>query len=253
MTSWEETVDYRKTKPDLRQVCMYFCAVVPVLFLTGMLFYRSSAAAAAACLLSIPLYPGFCSFIAKRRKDALLEGFRDALYSISSSVSAGRQIPSAIDSAAKMSCETRGDDCDISAELLRISRGYEVNHADIGVMLEDLAVRSDINEIRLFSSAFRTCQLCGGDLEKVCLKSSALLLDKMSVNKEVQSMVKEKKIDIILLTAMPFAVLALLNLVSYNYVSVLYESTAGRVVMSICLLLMASALLLGLRITKIEL
>ena len=219
----------------------------------GLLFYRTAAAGFTACIAAFILLPEYSSLLAKKRRETLLEGFRDALYSISSSVSAGRQMPSAMDIAARSAAETKGEDSDIAVELMRISRNYELNHSDIGKLLEDFAQRSDIQEIKQFAQSFRICQLCGGDLEDVCLKSAALLLNKMAVSKEVRSLVAQKKLDIILLAVMPAAVLIFLNLFNYSYISVLYESTAGRVVMSLCLLLMVFALFWGLRITKVEL
>ena len=47
--------------------------------------------------------------------------------------------------------------------------------------------------------------------------------------------------------------IAMLNLLNYSYVAVLYETAAGRVVMTLCLLLIVSALLWGIKIPRIEL
>lgn len=250
---WERRVDYRHCRPDARQIAVYFACVLPLLFFTAFLFYRSVTAGLIACLAAFALLPEYYSFLAGKRRERLLSGFRDALYSISSSVSAGRQIPAALDIAARTAAETKGEESDIAFELLRISRNYELNHSDIGKQLEDFAQRSDIQEIKQFAQTLRICQLCGGDLEEVCLKSASMLLDRMSVARDVKALISQKKLDIILLAVMPAAVLIFLNLFNYGYISVLYESTIGRVVMSLCLLLMVFALLWGLRITRIEL
>ena len=52
---------------------------------------------------------------------------------------------------------------------------------------------------------------------------------------------------------MPVVILLGLNLLNYGYIAALYETAAGRVVMSLCLLLILCALLWGIRITKVEL
>ena len=87
----------------------------------------------------------------------------------------------------------------------------------------------------------------------MCLKTSALLIDKISVRDETRALISQKKLDVILLSVMPVAVLAGLNVLSYQYLAVLYETTGGRVVMSLCLMLITAALLWGIRITKTEL
>ena len=219
----------------------------------GLLFYRSALAGSIACLAAFPLERIYLSFLAGKRLEELLSGFRDALYSISGSVAAGRQMPSAIALAAESAGEARGQESDICRELNRISRDYAQSHSDIGVMLEDFGERSGIPEIRQFASSYRTCQQCGGDLEEVCLKSASLLLDKLGFRAETRSLISQKKLDVVLLTSMPPAILLMLNIIGYSYISVLYETAIGRVVMTICLLLIVCALLWGLRITKIEL
>ena len=217
-----------------------------------MLFYRSAAIGAVFCVASVPLEKIYASYLAEKRREKLLTGFKDALYSISGAVAAGRQMPYAIEFAASSAAETSGPDSDIYRELHSISSSYQKTHSDIGIGLEDLGRRSGLAEVKQFASSYRTCQICGGDLEDVCRKNAELLLSRMSFNTEIRSMIAQKKLDIVLLTGMPVAVLLLLNLTNYSYVAVLYETPAGRVVMSVCLLLIVFALLWGIKITKIE-
>ena len=106
--------------------------------------------------------------------------------------------------------------------------------------------------IKQFASAYTTCQLCGGDLEEVCRKSAALILDKMSLEDETRSLISQKKLDVILLTVMPLCILLFLNLANYSYIAVLYETASGRVVMTLCLLLILCALVWGIKIISIK-
>ena len=222
------------------------------MFALGLLFYRSAAAGAACCIASVFLKKLYTAHLANKRRLRLLSGFKDALYSISGSVAAGRQMPYAIQSAAEAACAAYGKSSDIARELGSISDSYARTHSDIGIMLEDLGNRSGLSEIKQFASSYRTCQKCGGDLEDVCRRNAELLLSRMSFNDEVRALAAQKKYDIILLAGMPLAVLFLLDLTNYSYVAVLYETTAGRVVMTLCLCLILSALLWGMKITKIE-
>ena len=230
----------------------YYAACCAVFFAAGLLFYRSFAAGAVFCLASVPLEKLYASHAAKKRREKLLTGFKDALYSISGAVAAGRQMPYAIGFAASSAAETAGPESDIYRELKSISDSYTRTHSDIGSQLEDLGRRSGLSEIKQFASSYRTCQVCGGDLEEVCRKNAELLLSRMGFAEEIRSMIAQKKLDVILLTGMPVAVLLLLNLTNYSYVAVLYETVPGRVVMTLCLILIISALLWGIKITNIE-
>ena len=232
---------------------MYYAASCACLFLLGLLFYRSAYAGLAACLASFPLERIYQSIAAEKRRETLLRGFKDALYTMSGAVAAGRQMPSALALAGKSAEESFGSSSDIAAELAYIADRYESTHADIGVMLEDLGRRSGVPEIKQFASAYSACQRCGGDIEDVCLKTAELLLGRISVRDEAKALISQKKLDVLLLSIMPVAVLAGLNVLGYSYLSVMYETTAGRVVMSLCLLLIICALLWGIRITRIDL
>ena len=251
--SGEKLTDYSVYRLSLQQAVRYFSVCAAAACVLGLLFYRSLIACAAVFLLSVPLQKTYEDFLAEKRRKKLLSGFMDVLYSVSGAAAAGRQMPSALELAAGALKKSCGEDSDIFKEIDLICRRYRQTHADIGSMLSSFGRRSGVREIAQFASAYRTCQLCGGDLEDVCRKSAQLLIDRISFAEETKSLISQKKIDVVLLTAMPLAVLALLDLLNYSYVAVLYETAAGRVVMTLCLLLIVSALLWGIKITKIEL
>ena len=171
---------------------------------------------------------------------------------MSGAVAAGRQMPSAVAMAAR-SAQESGGTSDIASELAYIAERYESTHEDIGVLLEDLGRRSGVPEIKQFASAYAACQRCGGDVEEVCLKTAELLIGRIGVRDEAKALISQKKLDVMLLSIMPVAVLAALNVLGYSYLAVLYETTAGRVVMSLCLALIIGAMLWGIKITRIEL
>ncbi len=245
--------DYRRYEPGKKERQMFYACSCAALFSTGMLFYRNVLPALCFCLLSIPLEGRYTEYMAARRRNRLTEGFRDALYSISSSVASGRQLPSALEDAAAQLALSWGEDSDIYREFSRICLEYKTLNGDPDAMIEDLALRSASDEIRLFASACRICRQNGGDLEDVSVKTADLLLDKLSFDSELKTMLAEKKLDILLLGSMPFIVLIFLNLSSYSYIRLLYECAAGRLIMTLSLLCICAALVWSLKITDIGL
>ena len=249
----EGLTDYSRYRLTAKQTAGYFAVCAAVSCVLGLLFYRSLAACAAVFILSVPLKKLYEAWLAEKRRGGLLSGFMDVLYSISGAAAAGRQMPSAMEFAAESMKKSHGTESDIFREIDLICRRYRQTHADMGTMLGSLGRRSGVREIAQFASAYRTCQLCGGDLEEVCRRSAQLLIDRISFAEETRMLISQKKTDVLLLTGMPLAVLAMLNLLNYSYVAVLYETAAGRVVMTLCLLLIVCALLWGIKITRIEL
>lgn len=241
---------YRLSNKEKKQ---YYIASCLVLAAIGVLFYRSIIAAALCCIASRPLEKYYALMMAGRRREKLLEGFRDVLYCISSSVAAGRQMPYALQEAEKEMAVSYGAEADITAELHRINGVYRDAHGDPAELLTDFAERSHLEEIKQFAKSYTICRRSGGNLEDVCLKSCNLLLDKISFKNEVKSLIAQKKLDIGMLVSLPVIILVFLNLVSYEYISILYTTAAGRAIMTLCILAIGGALYWSLKITDIKL
>lgn len=245
--------DYSCYKPDRAERIRYFLAACPLLMLLGLLFYRSFAAAVLCALASFPMERFYIQNRAQHRRRMLQEGFRDALYTLSASFAAGRSMPAALEDAAMQSEASYGVDADITRELRSIVESYHSVHGDAAEMLTDLGRRSGLAEIALFASSYSICRMCGGDLEDVCMKSAALLLDKLAFRSETESMMAQKKLDILLLLSLPLLMLAFLNLTAFSYIAVLYTTAAGRLLMTGCLAVMGGAVFWSIRMIELEL
>ena len=245
--------DYSCYKAGKQERARYYVGVCPLLALLGILFYRSVLMAAVCACLAFPCERFYTAWQVRRRKNALQEAFRDALYSLSASVAAGRSMPAALADAASASEASYGPDADITRELRSIVETYRSVHGDAAQLLTDLGRRSGIPEIGQFASSYSICRLCGGDLDAVCMRSAGLLLDRLSFRKETESLMAQKRLDILLLVSLPLLMLAFLNLVSFDYISVLYDTLTGRIVMTLCLLAMGGAVWWSIRIIDIEL
>ena len=239
--------NYNEYVPGINELMLYFGVSSCLLFSAAYLFYRNFVISLFCIVFSLPLLRLYLTFKTSRQKELLLDSFRDVLYSLSASVAAGRQMPMALEDSC---IGLKGD---VKDEILAIVTVYNEAHADIGLMLEDLGRRSGLEEIRQFADSYMICKKCGADLESVCLKSASLLLDRIEYGNEVKTLVAQKRLDIALLTAMPVAVLLILNLIAFSYIRVLYETAAGRLVMTLCLLLIVSALIWALKITDLKL
>ena len=246
-------IDYSVYVPDRPERVRYFLSICPALMLLGLLFYRSFPAACLFAVLSVPAERFYLQYRVRKRRQALQEGFRDALYTLSASVAAGRSMPAALADAASASEASYGPDANITRELQRIVDVYRSVHGDAAQLLTDLGQRSGLAEILQFASSYSICRMCGGDLEEVCMKSAGLLLDKLAFRSETQSLIAQKKLDILLLLCLPLLMLGFLNLAAYSYIEILYTTAAGRLLMTACLAAMGGAVFWSVRIIDIEL
>ena len=241
---------YRLSREE--RVRFYLCAC-PLLALLGLLFYRSAVISLACAAAARAGERFYADYLAGKRRSRLQEGFRDALYSISASVAAGRSMPAALGDAAAQSETAYGPDADITRELRSIVDVYHTVHGDAAALLTDLGRRSHISEIAQFASSYSICRLCGGDLEDVCMKSAGILLDKMAFRSEAESLMAQKKLDILFLVSLPVLMLAFLNVAAFDYISALYRTLSGRAVMTACFAAIGGALFWSIKIVDIEL
>lgn len=265
-------MDYNVYVMSPAEKLKFYLILASIYFILGFLFYRDVIVSAILCFLTIPSKGVYIDYKIKKQKEKLLEGFRDALYSISASIAAGRQMPQAIETAAAELQRGEGQRggapelaparnarggpdgpaAGVAAEFSAMATAYHQSHAEIGDLLSSFAARSGLSEIKQFADAYRVCKKCGGDLESVCLKSASLLLDKIDFQNEVKMLVSQKKLDIALLTAMPLCVLLFLNLCSYSYIELLYTTIIGRIIMTVSLALIVIALFWGMKITDLK-
>ena len=242
--------DYRVYKLNAKETMEYFLVSCAICFVLGMLFYDNAIIAAGLCIITPFFKSRFADYKCEKRKKGLLESFKDVLYSISASVAAGRQMPQAIADAAKQA-DLLGND--IAYELNHMVSVYNEAHGKIEDLLTDFGERSGIDEIKLFASSYRICKKSGGDVEDVCLKSAYLLIERIDYQSEVSAVLSEKKLDTILLMAMPPGILFFLEMSSYDYVALLYQGLEGRIIMTVSLFLMVLAGVWSLKIMKLDL
>lgn len=209
-----------------------------IVFIAAYLFYRSTAAALIFSLAGV-LAPRLQrkSLLARRRMRLTLQ-FKEALYSITSSLAAGRSVENAF--------VTTIDDLklmypDPTAEIItefeiirtRMAYGEPLEHA-----LLDFSSRARMDDISHFVDVFVTCKRSGGDLVEVIRRTSQTIGEKLDVQQEIAVMIAQKRYESRIMMAVPFVFLAFLGFAAPDYMAPLYSGT-GYV------LLTASLILLG--------
>ena len=144
------------------------------------------------------------------------------------------------------------EDAPIVMELSYIvKRIYEFREPEEEI-LKDFALRTSIDDISDFVDIYLTCRETGGDLVKVLTKASEVIMDKITIEKEINTITAQKRFEAKILTAIPFVVILFLQLVSPDYLSVLYQGIQGRFIMTLALAGIGISYLWSLRLTTIE-
>lgn len=242
------------TYPLSRRQLLIFCIIAAaVLGSCTYLFYNSLVISLIYCGLAYPASRYYSKYLAEKRRRELSYQFRDLLYAISSSISAGRRMREALTEAENSMKLIHGENACISLELkYMIDRMKESGETE-EVVLRDFALRSGVADIKSFSDIYSICKRTGGDMERVIRKTVAILLDRIELEREVHTFTAQKRMEFIILTAMPPFVLIFLRLTSGSYLEIMYETLAGRILMTMAFFFIGAAAVIGARITRISL
>lgn len=188
---------------------------------------------------------------AERKRAELKVQFKDCLLSVSGAMRAGYSVENAWREAEKDMEQQYGRESSIFQELRHMNSQVDCN-VPLEKLLENLAVRSHIEDIENFSGIFSYAKRSGGDFSAIIGSSVQQLRDKMELKEEIETAVAAKRMEQKVMNAVPLFILAFVNTASGEFLSVLYHNTAGAVIMSSCLAVYAGAYLWSEKIVDIE-
>lgn len=229
---------------------LFLCALG--LMAVAYLFYHSIFLSLLFSLLAYPCLPRYRSHLAEKRRKELKEQFRDVLYSVSASISTGRQMPEALQEAEQNMKVIFKEDALIVMELTYMVKRLKEYRESEEEILKEFAARTCIDDISDFVDIYLTCRETGGDLIKVLSKASEVIMDKITIEKEIRTITAQKQFEAKILTAIPFIIILFLQLVSPDYLSAMYEGIKGRMLMTMALCGIGFAYFWSMKLTKIE-
>ena len=245
--------DYSKYEMTEKEIILfYICGYCAIAF-TVYLFYHSVILSLLSGFLIRFMRSFYEEFKARRRMQELTIQFKDMLYCISASIASGRQMQEAIIEAEDNMSIMYSCDSPIMTELTYMRKCILENNESDKTLLEDFARRSRNEDINNFVQVYVTCRNMGGDMEKIISRTSTILTDKMNIEREIKAITAQKKLEGRIIALMPLAMLFSLNIVSGSYISPLYETVVGRLIMTGCLAASLYGVWLMEKISTIEL
>ena len=140
----------------------------------------------------------------------------------------------------------------INAELEQMSRRMKAGGESDREVLFDFAKRSGSEDARNFADVYYTCLTTGGDLVSVVNRTSEVILEKITIRREIETLMAQKKYEAKLLTAVPLLILLYLRFSSPDYLKMLYTTFAGFCVMAMALCALVAAFLWSGKIMDVE-
>jgi tight adherence protein B len=238
---------------SIREKLFYTAIAGIFIFALAFVFYRSVVISSLLTPLAL-LYPRIkTKEIIKRRKKELNIQFKDMLYSLASSVSAGKTIEHAFREALKdLSVLYPDPSAYIIMEIKRIISRLDMNET-LEHALAEFAQRACLEDVDSFVSVMNISKRSGGNIAEIIRNTSAIISDRIEVGQEIDMMLAERKFEQKVLNAVPVFMILLLSVSSPEYIYPVFSTVAGRLTMSVSILLISAAWFISSKVYDIKL
>ena len=119
-------------------------------------------------------------------------------------------------------------------------------------VLEDFSRRSGLKDIEDMVMVCRVCKKQGGNLQEALINCNNIIGDKISLEKELKTVMAQKKFEGRVVAIAPFLLMTFIKIISPGYVKPLIDVAAGRLLSTISLILIAAAWITRERVNSIE-
>lgn len=210
------------------------------LVVLSFVFYRSVF----VFLLLFPVgacYPIFMKKdLKKKRMEQLNLQFKDAILSVAASLRAGYSVENAFGISLDEVSRIHGKDSMISKEIRLLLQKNRMN-LTFEEALEDFAVRSGLEEVKSFSDVFLAARRNGGGLIKIIARTAEIIGEKIRVQEDIITATASRRMEQKIMSAIPALIVFYMELTSPGFFDILYITVAGRIIMTVCLLVYLGA------------
>ena len=171
------------------------------------------------------------TIIRNRRRKYMAE-FKDFLFMASTSIGSGRSMKDAIAESIPSLINIYGSKSILAGDLTKAHERMEKGGENDVSVLQDLSEASGLEDVHDFVTIYSICKTTGASLITALNKAAAVIMEKMSIDREIEELIKRKESEGLVIFAMPVLIILFLNLTSPDYISPLYETIPGRIIMT---------------------
>ncbi len=249
----DDLTNYNVYEMSMINKILYILLAGAILFGIGYIFYQDYIISGFLSLLAVKYPEMKTKSIIKKRKDKLLIQFRDLLHSLSSAVAAGKSLENAFKEALiDLKILYPEDDTDIIVELRLISVALELNQP-VSAIFQNFAERTGLDDIKDFANVLRLIDGKSSDVITVIMSSAKVINEKMEVKEEIETLLTSKKFEAKAMSLAPIALMGMLSYTSPDYMSPIFTTFAGRISVTIAVLIFVISYFLTNKIMNINL
>lgn len=170
----------------------------------------------------------------ERRKILLERQFKDAVFSIVSSLQAGVSFANAVKDAGDIITGIYGGDSMLAGLFQRMIWEQEMN-VPMDKILNELVQQCQLESVRKFADVVRITGRYGGNMPEILKELADAMESGMTVREELLSVTTAIRYESYAMDAVPVGIIWYINLTAPSFLKILYTSAGGRVFMMVCL------------------
>ncbi len=232
------------------------------LFENGIKFFGISCLAVFAfyknifmILMCIPvslIYPFFIkNKLIEKRKNKLLYEFKDFLRTLKSFLDASYSVENGFSLSINEMSMLHGKDSLFVNELIEMCKKIKMN-VPIEMIFKKFAQKTHVDEIIDFSEVLIIAKKNGGNVNKVIKNTMQIINDKIEIDTEIKTLTAEKQFEQSIMNILPFIIIIYMNITSSDFLSPLYKTFLGNIIMSVFLIVYILAIRISKKILDIE-
>ncbi|NBI27859.1 type II secretion system F family protein [Chengkuizengella marina] len=244
-------IDYTHFSLSKKQYILTLFIAGCVFFLITYVFFMNFIISFifAACALFIPKYRAQQLNI-KRREELILQ-FKQALASLSSSLSAGRSIEKALVYTLEDLRTIYPNENTYIIQEFKMMNLQIRNGASVESVFQNFSDRAKIEDISNFVEVFKICTRTGGNLVEVIRTTTNMIRDKIEIGQEIQVLISNKKFETRVLNIIPFVFIVILRYSSPEYMAPLYQGK-GSIIMFVALIFLILSFIISHKLMRIQ-
>ena len=202
-------------------------------------------------LAGIYIYKVMVENLRRKKRQELLGQFKAMLIAMQSALEAGNSMERSLKEAAEEMRQLYGDKSRIFRELVIIDKKLRLN-ISLEEALKEFADRVDIKEIYDFVEVISAVKKTGGNAIKIIKDTVNRIVEVIELGAELEVIVASKKLEQQLMVITPAVVILFLRVTSKGFLSPLYDTILGQIIMTVVLGINVFADYLGKRIVDIN-
>jgi len=220
--------------------------------LIAFTFYRNTM----IWLLLLILLGGIYPLYEKQKKKAnrlhqLAIEFKECALLLAGALSSGYSIENAFAVSIGELRLLYGEEGLMFEEMRRMEAMIRTN-CPVEQVLMEFGERSGLEDVKNFAQVFVVAKRSGGQLAGILRNTAEVIREKGQIREEITTLTAARQYEQRIMNLLPCGIIAYLNLTSPGFLDLMYDTTMGRIVMTLCLLVCLAAIVIAGKIMDLQ-